>query len=155
MSLVFSRISILLLFRRIFTYRWTKRAIQIVLVLVIAIGIWLVISVCTACVPLEAFWNWSLFWTTKVYCQPGNIWWANAALHVASDLVIMALPMPVLSALKLPRRQKYALVGVFALGFLYVFYTLHDFPPYHFTNIYTSPWKKCLHSLNPPHSSHD
>ncbi|KAK4456989.1 hypothetical protein QBC42DRAFT_350843 [Cladorrhinum samala] len=117
MSLVFSRISILLLFRRIFTYRWTKRAIQIVLVLVIAIGIWLVISVCTACVPLEAFWNWSLFWTTKVYCQPGNIWWANAALHVASDLVIMALPMPVLSALKLPRRQKYALVGVFALGF--------------------------------------
>ncbi|KAK3989888.1 hypothetical protein QBC44DRAFT_395337 [Cladorrhinum sp. PSN332] len=117
LSLVFSRISILLLYRRIFTYRWTKRAIQVVLVLVIAIGIWLVISVCTACVPLEAFWNWSLFWTQKVYCQPGNIWWANAALHVASDLVIMALPMPVLSALKLPRRQKYALVGVFALGF--------------------------------------
>ncbi|KAK4167113.1 hypothetical protein QBC43DRAFT_204245 [Cladorrhinum sp. PSN259] len=117
LSLVFSRVSILLLYRRIFTYRWTKRAIQIVLVLVIAIGIWQVISVCTACVPLEAFWNWSLFWTEKVYCQPGNIWWASAALHIACDLVIMALPMPVLSALKLPRRQKYALVGVFALGF--------------------------------------
>ncbi|KAK4224777.1 hypothetical protein QBC38DRAFT_286542 [Podospora fimiseda] len=117
LSLVFSRISILLLYRRIFTYRWTKRAIQVVLVLVIAIGLWLVVSVCTACVPLEAFWNWGLFWTQKVYCQPGSVWWANAALHVASDLVIMALPMPVLSALKLPRRQKYALVGVFALGF--------------------------------------
>ncbi|KAK4171373.1 hypothetical protein QBC36DRAFT_295424 [Triangularia setosa] len=117
LSLTFSRISILLLYRRIFTYSWAKRAIQIVLVLVVLIGIWLVVSVCTACIPLEAFWNWGLFFTQEVYCQPGNIWWANAALHIVSDLVIMALPMPVLSALKLPRRQKYALVGVFALGF--------------------------------------
>ncbi|KAK0748356.1 hypothetical protein B0T21DRAFT_406881 [Apiosordaria backusii] len=117
LSLTFSRVSILLLYRRIFTYSWAKRAIQIVLVLVTLIGIWLVVSVCTACIPLEAFWNWGLFFTQEVYCQPGNIWWANAALHIVSDLVIMALPMPVLSALKLPRRQKYALVGVFALGF--------------------------------------
>ncbi|KAK0663898.1 hypothetical protein QBC41DRAFT_23669 [Cercophora samala] len=117
LSLTFSRISILLLYRRIFTYSWAKRAIQIVLVLVVLIGIWFVVSVCTACIPLEAFWNWGLFFTQEVYCQPGNIWWANAALHIVSDLVIMALPMPVLSSLKLPRRQKYALVGVFALGF--------------------------------------
>ncbi|KAK4183398.1 hypothetical protein QBC35DRAFT_114423 [Podospora australis] len=117
LSLSFSRISILLLYRRIFTYSWAKRAIQITLVLVVAIGIWLVVSVCTACIPLEAFWNWSLFWTQHVYCQPINLWWANAALHIVSDLVVMALPMPVLSSLKLPRRQKYALVGVFALGF--------------------------------------
>ncbi|KAL2129709.1 hypothetical protein VTI74DRAFT_7408 [Chaetomium olivicolor] len=55
---------------------------------------------------------------TQVYCQPVNIWWANAALHIASDMVIMAAPMAVLSTLKIPRRQKYAIVGVFALGFL-------------------------------------
>lgn len=93
LSLTFSRISILLLYRRIFTYSWAKRAIQIVLVLVVLIGIWLVASVCTACIPLEAFWNWGLFFTQEVYCQPGNIWWANAALHIVSDLVIMALPV--------------------------------------------------------------
>lgn len=81
------------MYKRIFTYSWIKRAIQIVLVLVIAIGIWLVVTVSTACVPLEAFWNWSLHFTTNVYCQPPNVWWANAALHIASDLVIMALPV--------------------------------------------------------------
>ncbi|KAK0730970.1 hypothetical protein B0H67DRAFT_639413 [Lasiosphaeris hirsuta] len=117
LSLVFTRISILLLYKRIFTHSWVKKAIQVVLVLVIAIGIWLVASVCTACVPLEAFWDWSLFWTTHVYCQPPNLWWGNAALHITSDLVIVTLPMPVLSTLKLPRRQKFALVGVFGLGF--------------------------------------
>ncbi|KAK0734529.1 hypothetical protein B0T26DRAFT_670816 [Lasiosphaeria miniovina] len=118
LSLVFTRISILLLYRRIFTYSWTKKAIQVVLTLVIAIGIWLVASVCTACVPLEAFWNWGLFYTQPVFCQPPNLWWGNAALHIVCDLVIMTLPLPVLSSLKLPRRQKIALIGVFALGFI-------------------------------------
>ncbi|KAK4044373.1 hypothetical protein C8A01DRAFT_31428 [Parachaetomium inaequale] len=117
LSLTLSRISILLLYKRIFTYSWIKRTIQIVLILVIAIGIWLVVSVCTACMPLEAFWDWSLYFKGPVYCQPVNLWWANAALHITSDLVVMALPMPVLSSLNLPRRQKYAIVGVFAFGF--------------------------------------
>jgi hypothetical protein len=63
------------------------------LILVIAIGIWLVVSVCTACMPLEAFWDWSLYFKGPVYCQPVNLWWANAGLHITSDLVIMALPV--------------------------------------------------------------
>ncbi|KAK0624872.1 hypothetical protein B0T17DRAFT_255060 [Bombardia bombarda] len=116
-SLTFTRISILLLYKRIFTYNWAKKAIQVALTMVVAIGIWFIASVCSACVPLEAFWNWSLFWVTPVYCQPANIWWGNAALHITSDLLIMTLPLPILSTLKLPRRQKFALVGVFALGF--------------------------------------
>jgi hypothetical protein len=81
------------LYKRIFTYSWIKRAIQIVLILIVAIGIWLVVSVCTACMPLQAFWDWSLYFTTHVYCQPVNLWWANAALHITSDLVVMALPV--------------------------------------------------------------
>ncbi|KAK4156619.1 hypothetical protein C8A00DRAFT_12469 [Chaetomidium leptoderma] len=117
LSLTLSRISIVLLYKRIFTYSWIKRAIQIVLVFVIALGIWFVVSVCTACMPLEAFWDWSLYFKKPVYCQPANLWWANAALHIVSDIVVMALPMPVLSSLNLPSRQKYAIVAVFALGF--------------------------------------
>ena len=93
LSLTLTRISILLLYKRIFTYSWIKRAIQIVLILIVAIGIWLVVSVCTACMPLAAFWDWSLFLKGPVYCQPVNLWWANAALHIASDLVVMALPV--------------------------------------------------------------
>jgi hypothetical protein len=93
LSLVFSRISILLLYKRIFTFAWIRRAIQVSLILVIATAIWFVVSVFTACIPLEAFWNWALFWTTMVYCQNGNVWWANAAIHIASDLVVMALPV--------------------------------------------------------------
>jgi hypothetical protein len=93
MSLVFTRISILLLYKRIFTYSWAKRAIQVALVLVTATGIWFVASVATACVPLDAFWDWSLFMKTQVYCQPPNLWWGNAAIHIAGDLAIVILPV--------------------------------------------------------------
>lgn len=119
LSLTFTKISILLLYMRIFTYPgWIKRAIRVVLFAVLAIGAWLVASVCTACIPLEAFWNWSLAFVTPVYCQPSNLWWANAAIHITTDVVIVLLPMPVISTLRIPRRQKRAVFGVFALGFL-------------------------------------
>lgn len=95
-----------------------KRAIRIVLFAVLAIGVWLVASVCTACIPLEAFWKWWLVFVRPVYCQPPNLWWANAGMHITTDIVIVLLPMPVLSTLRLPRRQKMAVMGVFALGFL-------------------------------------
>jgi len=117
MSLVFTRISILLLYKRIFTYNWARWAIKIVLGLVIATGIWFIASVATACVPLDAFWDWTLFLRAQVYCQPPNLWWGNAAIHIAGDLIIVLLPMPILSSLKLPKKQKLALVGVFGLGF--------------------------------------
>lgn len=104
---------------RIFTYPgWIKRVIRVMLVAVLAIGAWLVASVSTACIPLEAFWNWWLAFVTPVYCQPGNLWWANSAIHISSDIAIVLLPMPVISTLRLPRRQKRAVFGVFALGVL-------------------------------------
>ncbi|KAL2147693.1 hypothetical protein VTI28DRAFT_7045 [Corynascus sepedonium] len=124
LSLTLTRISILLLYSRIFTYSWIKRAIRVVMILVISLGIWLVVSVCTACMPLEAFWDWSLFFKQQVFCQSPNLWWANAALHIASDFVIIALPLPVLSSLNLPRRQKYAIIGVFALGFFVCIFSI-------------------------------
>ncbi|KAK0751783.1 hypothetical protein B0T18DRAFT_426375 [Schizothecium vesticola] len=118
LSLVFTRISILLLYRRIFTHSWATRAINVVFFLVVATGIWFVVSVFTACVPLAAFWDWSIYLAEgDVYCQPPNLWWGIAALHVASDLVIVILPMPVLATLKLPHRQKLVLVAMFGLGF--------------------------------------
>jgi hypothetical protein len=87
-------------------------------VVVIIVACWLIASVFTACVPLEAFWNWGLYFTEKIWCQPMDTWWADAGLHIATDAVIFFLPLPVLKSLTLPRRQKYALIAIFCLGFL-------------------------------------
>jgi hypothetical protein len=48
------------------------------------------------------------------------LWFTFAATSIVTDLAIWLLPMPVLKSLQLPRKQKYSLMGVFALGGLYV-----------------------------------
>jgi hypothetical protein len=40
--------------------------------------------------------------------------------NIATDLVIFALPIPVLWKLQLPNSQRYSLIAVFGFGFLYV-----------------------------------
>lgn len=47
----------------------------------------------------------------------------SAPINVVTDLAILALPIPVLTSMRLPRRQKYILVFTFSLG---VFVTVVD-----------------------------
>lgn len=47
-------------------------------------------------------------------------WYINAAGNIATDLAIFIMPLPALSKLQLGKKQKYMLLGIFSLGFLYV-----------------------------------
>ncbi len=53
---------------------------------------------------------------------PGNCinitknWYANAGFSIATDLIILMLPMFIIYSLQLPRSQKISLMFVFALG---------------------------------------
>ncbi len=115
LSLGFSKISILLLYLHIFTFQWVRRAVQLVLVIVILSILYTLIAVFTACIPLQAYWDISI---TDKYCHPQTVWWANTGLLMTTDFLIFLLPMPVVWTLSLPRRQKYALVAIFGMGFL-------------------------------------
>jgi len=43
-------------------------------------------------------------------------WYANATANIIGDFMILLLPMSVVRGLHLPRRQRYGLMFVFALG---------------------------------------
>ena len=50
-------------------------------------------------------------------CIDNNkFWYANAGFSVATDVIILFMPMPLVYQLQIPRIQKVALVVVFALG---------------------------------------
>ena len=55
-------------------------------------------------------------------------WYANAVANILGDFAILALPMPVVNSLHLPRRQRLGLMMVFALGGLLVFPYFVAFP---------------------------
>jgi hypothetical protein len=70
----------------------------------------------------------SAFWDLTIQ---GNcisrefLWFFNASLNIVTDLVILIMPIPVLSRLHLPQKQKFGVIVVFAAGILYG----HLFPP--------------------------
>jgi hypothetical protein len=108
------KLGILLQCYRIFSSKMRKIA---VIVMVVS-GMWatglILVSIFT-CHPIPAFWDQTI---TPDYCIP-NLpqWYINAAGNIATDLVIFALPIPVLWKLQLPRGQRLSLVAVFGLGF--------------------------------------
>ena len=76
-------------------------------------GTWAVISAFLNCVPVAKFWDDSI----PGFClsKPG-LWFSNASMHIATDVFILIIPIPALMSIDIPRKQKAALIGVFALG---------------------------------------
>lgn len=69
------------------------------------------------CTPVDKFWNSD----KPGHCIPDlPFWYINAAGNIATDIAIFAMPLPVLRKLQLRTKQKYFLIGIFSLGFLYV-----------------------------------
>lgn len=68
------------------------------------------------CIPIHRYWH------TKIhgYCGVSQYgWWmSQSILNTVSDIMILALPAPLVLNLKMPVRQKVGLAVVFGLGFL-------------------------------------
>lgn len=118
-SLLFTKLSILFLYIHIFKFKWARLAGQILMAIVIATHIFMIVAIFTACIPLEAYWNFFMP-RENVYCHAQAFWWANTGMHMVTDFLIFLLPMPIVWGITLPRRQKFILFGIFGLGFVVV-----------------------------------
>lgn len=117
LSLCTTKISILLLYITLFKTTWIRPAGYLALSLVVLTNLWTVYVIFTACVPLQAFWDMTIHGAT---CHPQSFWLANNYMHIITDILIFILPIPVVWSLRVRTRQRILLLGVFALGFLYV-----------------------------------
>lgn len=76
-------------------------------------GTWTIVSAWANCVPLAKFWDP----TVPGFCLDKKaLWFSNSGIHILTDVIILIYPMPVLKSLQLPKKQKIALMAVFALG---------------------------------------
>jgi hypothetical protein len=113
MSLAFAKISILFLYMRIMTQGTQRTANYVVLAIVMACNIWVFIGSFIQCIPLQALWDPEV----KGTCLGLGVTLGNSIMHIITDFVIFALPLPTLAKLKLHKRQKIGLLLVFSLGF--------------------------------------
>ncbi|OBT52054.1 hypothetical protein VE04_07498, partial [Pseudogymnoascus sp. 24MN13] len=108
--------SILLQYYRIFGGNdATRYAIYAALIIVIAFGTECVISDIWTCVPVPAFWELSLRPTSKCVDQ-NKLFLANACINIATDLIIATIPLPIVHKLRIPFRQKIALMVILGIG---------------------------------------
>ncbi|KAF2213875.1 hypothetical protein CERZMDRAFT_38255, partial [Cercospora zeae-maydis SCOH1-5] len=114
MSLFFTKMAILMQYKRLFPQKGFKIAVNIAMVIVIIYAFWRVFAAIFVCWPVAAFWDHSI---KHVHCQNkfANAM-ASCALNMATDLLIAILPLAILHKLQLPSRQRYALMAVFALA---------------------------------------
>lgn len=116
-SLLLTKLSVLLLFLDIFVLSWPRRATYALIALTAVYGLWLTASNIFFCIPVHAFWEFS----PERRCIPsGTKWWADAAGNLGLDIAIFCLPLPVVWAVMrtLPAKDRAWLGVVFALGFL-------------------------------------
>ena len=123
-SLSITKASILFQYIRVFGIEVVmRRACYVALGIIVIYGGWSVISAAFFCTPISYFWLRALNGNTVTgHClNEQAIWFSNAALNILTDIMILSLPMPLLNAMQLPRKQKIFLKMIFALGGLYVY----------------------------------
>ncbi|TLD12206.1 uncharacterized protein PgNI_05082 [Pyricularia grisea] len=123
-AMCLTKVSILLLYLTFLGVgRRARRTALATLAFVIVANVWIAASNFTACVPLQAYWDYGLRLRLQAtgqgfYCHPDVVWYINSSINVVTDFVIFALPLPVVMSMrKLSLRQKIALLGLFGMGF--------------------------------------
>lgn len=118
LSLTFTKLSVLCLYIRVLTYDYVRVAAKTLLGIVLISHIYILATLCTACIPFDAFWDFSKRETA--FCQPMSVYWSHAGLNIVTDFLIFMLPLTVMHKIRTPRPQKIALLAIFILAFRFV-----------------------------------
>ncbi|OCK80245.1 hypothetical protein K432DRAFT_298128 [Lepidopterella palustris CBS 459.81] len=120
-----TKISILCFYRRMASGTISKTFIYGVwasIAFVIFYGIAFLLTLVFTCTPVLAFWHvvdpvWST--THKFSCHNEAVEVLSSAIvSIIQDMIACALPVMLVWKLQLPRRQKFAIMGIFAIGLL-------------------------------------
>ncbi|CAG8895691.1 unnamed protein product [Penicillium egyptiacum] len=108
-----AKASILMQYFRVFPTHRMRVVCWVMITLLAIYGTWAVISAFLNCIPVAKFWDDSI----QGYClDKTKLWFSNASMHIATDIAILIIPIPALMAVDLPRKQRIALMIMFALG---------------------------------------
>ena len=116
-AVAMSKLSILCLYRRIFTTLWFRRHSVIVGIGILSYWIASILGFALACEPFQAIWKTDI----PISCIDTAAFFLGLELvNCILDIAILSLPLRVLRELQMPTKKKIALGLIFALGSLQV-----------------------------------
>lgn len=111
------KISVLLLYRRIFSTPGFRRT---TLIMGVACVLWFIAEIISnifACHPVSAFWQPQLLFTD--HCFNLRLWYYGITIsNMVLDISILCLPLYVIHTLRLSANEKLLVSGLFLLGSL-------------------------------------
>ncbi|EXJ94370.1 hypothetical protein A1O1_02764 [Capronia coronata CBS 617.96] len=110
-----TKLSVLFLYLRIFSDRtWFVRTCWGLILFILSACLCFTAATVFQCSPVERAWQ---RWSTHGSCvNLYALWYSNAIYNIMTDLIIVLMVPPVIITLKLPIRQKLALICIFGLG---------------------------------------
>jgi hypothetical protein len=109
-----TKASIIAQYLRIFSSRLTRLCCYALLVLLIPAVCWSVFAGTFLCTPVAKLWKPHL---SGECMDPRKYWLSAAGINIGIDFTVLLLPLPAITQLRLPRKQKICLVLMFLLGF--------------------------------------
>lgn len=114
-NLCWTKISLLMLYYRIFRFPFFKKQVVAVGAFVVAWAITITFLFTFICVPVQKLWKPDL--PGRCVSELG-VWLANASSTMLSDIAILLLPIPQVWTLRLKKAEKIGVTFAFGLGFL-------------------------------------
>jgi len=119
LSLTFIKLSILYQYYRLFVSRYMRYSVYIATAIVICFGLDTLLTTVFTCSPIRAYWDPTLEPQGKAKClNRFAAWFANGSINIATDIMILLLPMPEIRKLQMQKRQKIVLAFIFGLGWV-------------------------------------
>ncbi|KAI9810235.1 MAG: hypothetical protein M1827_006369 [Pycnora praestabilis] len=119
-AMAFSKFSILFFYHRLSPQRYFRMACVGLGTFVFLYSLPISLSTVFACRPLSKAWDALVPTDVGTCIDRGAIYIFVASINAATDLMILALPLPMLWKLEMPRKQKLAVGAVFAVGSLLI-----------------------------------
>ncbi|KAK5119807.1 hypothetical protein LTR85_007133 [Meristemomyces frigidus] len=109
-----TKASILMQYLRVFSSRTIRATCYLLLLCLIPAACWAVFGGTFLCTPVRKLWEPQI----AGHCMSAEKYWLSVAgTNTGLDFLVLLLPIPAISGLHLPRKQKLSLVLVFTLGF--------------------------------------
>ncbi|KAM7194241.1 hypothetical protein V8F33_007387 [Rhypophila sp. PSN 637] len=139
----FTKLSIITSYLRIFPETSLRRLLYATAVLVVGIGISAIFATIFQCWPVQSAWDFSI--EHRQCFQFRDFLYANAAISIVTDFLLVAAPLPYFWSLRLPLRQRLVICVLFGVGFVAFgasvvrIVTLHDVKGIDITYYLVSP----------------
>ncbi|KAJ5936157.1 integral membrane protein [Penicillium verhagenii] len=109
----FTKLSILALYKRLFTVKPMTIAVNIMASFVVLWCVSIMVAATLNCIPINSFWDRSI---DGKCIDAASFNYAMQIPNIFSDLIILVMPIRLVLALPIPKTQKILLSGVFLIG---------------------------------------